>query len=161
MLGGLLLLTACAGPTQGVASEDAKPLMGEAWFEARAQTLKISAEAAKARDAALPETEPPENFWDAQTAKQAAVLWRDLCATCHGINGNLEGVPQEKPLPRKWGSTGVAMGFFFGGDKMRAGIYKRIAKGGDKEGKPSRMPPWGDQLSREQIWALVYHIEGF
>ncbi|MCA9561081.1 MAG: cytochrome c [Myxococcales bacterium] len=46
------------------------------------------------------------------------------------------------------------MGFTFGGDAMRRGIYRSIA-----EGKGEGMPAWGGRLSREQMWALVRHIE--
>ena len=54
------------------------------------------------------------------------------------------------------------MGFFFGGDKMRAGLFKRIQEGGEpKDGKPSDMPAWSSSLSREQTWALVRHLESF
>jgi mono/diheme cytochrome c family protein len=54
------------------------------------------------------------------------------------------------------------MGFFFGGDSMRAGIYRRISEGGEvKDSQPSEMPAWRDTLAREQIWALVRHIEAF
>ncbi|MCA9542738.1 MAG: cytochrome c [Myxococcales bacterium] len=37
---------------------------------------------------------------------------------------------------------------------MRRGIYRSIA-----EGKGAAMPAWGTRLAREQIWALVRHIE--
>ncbi len=57
--------------------------------------------------------------------------------------------------PRAWG-FGSRMGFTFGGDAMRQSIYRAI-----EEGKPPAMPGWGETLSREQIWAIVLHIEGF
>ena len=59
-------------------------------------------------------------------------------------------------VPRDWTGMGVRMGFFFGGDKMRAGIFRRI-----RDGVPPGMPGWDSALSREQIWALVRHLEGF
>lgn len=158
-----LLLCGCAGVTQATAKDGAEPHVGEAWFRFRAEGLGITVEEAKQRDASLSEEAPPEEpFWDDQTRLEAAVLWRDLCARCHGPGGDPEEARVKlKEPPRSWTGMGPAMGFFFGGDGMRAGIYRRIAAGGDEEGRPSRMPAWGEQLSREQIWALVRHIEGF
>lgn len=146
-----LLLIGC-GPTRVRAPQDFQPKDGEAWFAWRAETLGISPEDARARDAAMAVDEPPESL-DEHTAKDAAARWRVLCATCHGMDGE----PPERPgqaVPRAWGGMGPTMGFTFGGDKMRAGVYKNIA-----EGKGDAMPAFGQQLAREQIWALVRHIE--
>jgi mono/diheme cytochrome c family protein len=136
--------------------------VGEAWFVARAEALGLTPEAARARDAAFSETAPPETPPDARLAAHAAALWTTLCASCHGVTGRLEGVPAtppEAPRPRELGTTGMAMGFFFGGDKMRAGLYRKIAHGQPPSEKPSPMPTWAGTLAREQIWALVAHIE--
>lgn len=48
------------------------------------------------------------------------------------------------------------LGFFFGGDAMRAGIYRVIA-----ERLAPSMPAFGETLSCGQIWALFAHIEDF
>lgn len=154
-----VLLGACAGPTQAVAPVDQEPHYSDDWYVFRAEQLGIEVDAARARDAALPVDAPPE--LDASTAVEAAALWRELCAKCHGADGRgVEGATYDPP-PKKWGGFGVRMGFFFGGDSMRSGIYRRIAEGGDSAEKPSAMPAFGSTLSREQIWALVKHIEGF
>jgi mono/diheme cytochrome c family protein len=178
------LVTGCGAVKQATVPAAYELHLGEAWFEHRARTLGISVEAAKARDASFAEEEPPEGLWDETTSVEAAGLWRDLCAQCHGPNGDPEEAPNRRErseaeeakrsgarpseavgeletMPRDWSGMGPAMGFFFGGDKMRAGIYRRIRDGGDADGKPSKMPRWGEQLAREQIWALVQHIEGF
>ena len=57
---------------------------------------------------------------------------------------------------RTWTGMGATMGFTFGGDGMRAGVFRSIAAG-----KGTAMPPWGGVLAREQIQALVTHIESF
>ncbi len=160
---GLAVVTGCAGaPVAAPLASSAAPLMGDAWFAARAAALRLDPEAARARDAAFSESRPPEAAPDAQLAGNAAALWTTLCASCHGATGRLEGVPPtplEAPRPRELGTTGMAMGFFFGGDKMRAGLYRKIAYGQPPSEKPSAMPLWAGTLSREQIWALVAHIE--
>lgn len=152
----------CSGPDQAVVPDGAVPHLGEDWFAYRASTLGIDVPAARARDAALSEDEPPPvEVYDRALTVEAAVLWRGLCASCHGLNGDLEGVPNMSPEPKRWDTVGVSMGFFFGGDGMRAGIYRRIQRGGSADGTPSAMPSWKGILSREQIWGLVRHIEGF
>ena len=86
-------------------------------------------------------------------AGEAAALWGTLCARSHGVDG--APVVPAPPIPRDWSGMGMRMGFFFAGDKMRAGIYRRI-----RDGSPPAMPGWKTSLSREQIWALVRHLEG-
>ncbi|MBL91774.1 MAG: cytochrome C oxidase Cbb3 [Myxococcales bacterium] len=81
------------------------------------------------------------------------------CAVCHGPQGRTN--PQKfTPAPRKFGGMGLKMGFFFGGDKMRAGIFQKIKTGQSAKSKvPSQMAGFGDLLHNEQIWALVLHLE--
>lgn len=159
----LLLVSCGAGPVRPAGPVPTEPpLVGDAFFAARATALGLSPEAARARDAGISESTPPEAAPDAMLAANAAVLWTSLCAQCHGATGRLEGVPPsppDAPRPRELGTTGMAMGFFFGGDKMRAGLYRKIAYGQPPADKPSPMPPWAGTLAREQIWALVAHIE--
>ncbi len=145
----------CGGPAQyAVTQETAEVHLGDDWFAYRAQGLGISVDEARARDAAISEQTPPE-VWDDQLRREAASLWLMNCATCHGVKGDLEGSLSLDPAPRKWGTFGTAMGFLFGGDKMRAGIYRTIRDG------RGQMPAWGQRYAREQIWGLVNHIEGF
>lgn len=152
----------CSGGTVRAAPPTEAPLLGDAWFAARGTALGLDAAAARARDAAISEAEPPAEPPDAQLRTQAAAIWATLCASCHGATGRVENVappPPDVPLPRPFGGTRMAMGFFFGGDKMRAGLYRKIARGAPPTVPPSPMPPWEGTLSREQIWALVAHIE--
>ena len=134
--------------------------MGDAWFPWRAQTLGISVDEARQRDAALPSGDdgeaPPGDTLDEYTAREASAIWRSDCSACHGLDGKAPAVAENDPVPKSWNGLGPTMGFLFGGDKMRAGIYRSIDRG-----KPPAMPAWGSRLSREQIWALVRHIEGF
>lgn len=152
----------CGGPLRVTAPEGAAPNYLDDWFQLRAQQLKITVAAAKERDAALPEDHPPEGLGeDEAVAREAAVIWRDLCANCHGLDGTPVEDPELVPKPRAWSSMGASMGFFFGGDKMRTGIYRKIRDGGPprEDGTLSKMPAFGDALTREQLWALVAHVE--
>lgn len=153
----LLALAGCAASRPPTPPVDATPHLGDDWFSWRAVTLGITVDQVRARDAALPDgaepTAPAKGTLDEETQMQAALLWKQECARCHGESGEPPTVEPGQVQPRAWTGMGPKMGFFFGGDAMRAGIYRTIA-----EGKGS-MAAWGDVLSREQIWALVAHIE--
>lgn len=85
---------------------------------------------------------------------RANLLWDQKCAVCHGV----DGTPKDSVLtkPRKLRGFGIKMGFFFGGDKMREGIFKTI-----RDGKNQTMPSFKEELSEEEIRALVRRIERF
>jgi mono/diheme cytochrome c family protein len=161
----LLLLSSCApAPAPLAFREPDTQHFGDDWFAYRAKGLGISIEDARARDAALAEDAPPEGIWDEQTLEEARALWANNCAKCHGLDGDPSTAPTSDPPfdppPKRWKGVGPDMGFFFGGDKMRVGVYARIKDGGlGKEGAPSRMPAWRDSLAREQMWALVFFIQ--
>jgi len=158
-VGALVLVLAGCAATRPQPSPHAKPHLGDEWFVWRASTLGISADQARARDAALPDgtdgTAPPAGTLDENTELEAAILWSKQCARCHGEDGIPPPPEEGRPQPRAWDGMGPTMGFAFGGDKMRAGIYKTISRG------RGSMPGWGDTLSREQIWALVAQVEAF
>lgn len=162
-LGIAVVAAACAATLPSRPGTEDAPHLGDAWFDYRAAGLGISVEEARARDAALVEDDVPEGIYDQQTVAEGKALWESLCASCHGIDGrvNEELAATMDPPPREWGGMGPAMGFFFGGDAMRAGIYASIRDGVAPEdpNQPQVMVAWGPVLSREQIWALVYHIE--
>ena len=153
-----LTVVACSATRAPKPPADAVPHVGDAWFSWRASELGISENQARARDAALPKgtdgAAPPAGTLDEATALQGAILWNQECARCHGADGIPPPVAEGQVQPRKWGGM-AAMGFLMGGDKMRAGIYRTISEG------KGTMAGWGDVLSREQIWALVAHIESF
>lgn len=133
---------------------DDSPYFGkEAWLAERAKSLGTNIEQARLRDDNFSESKPPVT--DQTVQAQSARIWKKNCAACHGLTGKSENTPSFTPPPRKFGTMGMSMGFFFGGDKMRAGIYRTI-----KNGKGQNMPAYGDKLAREQIWGLVKFIEG-
>ncbi len=156
----LVLALACGHAPPAPRPHRPGPHLQDAWFAARGEALGIPEPEARRRDAALAEGPPSEAIWDEQLAAEASALWGRHCAVCHGARGRLEGVPPAEPRPRAWGGFGAKMGFFFGGDKMRRGLFRRIAEGGaPRDGRPSRMPAWRGALSNEQIWGLVHFIE--
>lgn len=99
--------------------------------------------------------------WDAFMQQEAAAIWVTRCAPCHGISGRGENVTQQfETPPRAFGSFGMKMGFFFGRNRMRAGLYRRVALGSAADpNKPGSMPSFEGQLTREQMWAVVTYLE--
>lgn len=157
----LLLALVCAGcsAARPTPPSDTEAHIGDDWFVYRASTLGLSVDQTRARDANLPDgtdgRAPESGTLDEVTAAEAAVLWKDNCAGCHGAKGVPPAAAEGQKQPRQWTGMGPTMGFLFGGDRMRAGIYETIA-----EGRGS-MAGWSEHLSREQTWALVAHIESF
>lgn len=85
--------------------------------------------------------------------KRASDIWRGACSFCHGDDGKPPEMWAAKGVP-KFGTFGMKMGFFFGGDKMRAGIKRTI-----ENGKGTEMKPFKGHLTDAEIEALVRHIE--
>ena len=130
------------------------PTLADRWFAARASALDISVTHAQKRDNGLSAdgTSVPTLDWDPMLTQEIGRLWKHQCALCHGD----EGTPPDElaPKPKQWSGVGPDMGFFFGGDRMRMAIFKRI-----KNGKGKAMPAFGHILSNEQMWGLVAYIE--
>src|SRR5687768_11696221 len=99
----LLLLCSCASSPVAPASS---VLIGDAWLLERARSSSVSIDAARARDLALPVDSPPEDLEeDLVLAANAAALWRDLCAGCHGLDGDPSSAAvKNDPPPRTWGT---------------------------------------------------------
>lgn len=155
-----LLLISC-GSTPPTPPPGARPHLGESWYAWRGQQLNLSPDEAKARDQMISTETPPASMEDPRLMEEAAIIWQSACAQCHGANGDPStALTQHQPPPRDWPGFGPSMGFTFGGDSMRRGIYKKIAEGVIRpDGSTSPMPAWQGTLSREQIWALVGYLE--
>ena len=150
---GLAFLIGCTSHPN-FKHNDAPPTTGDRWFAARASALGTTIKEARRRDQELPDegTSVPDLVWDPMLINEVGRLWKHQCALCHGAQGT---PPKElSPRPKRWSGIGPDMGFFFGGDRMRMAIFKRI-----KNSKGKSMPAFGHTLSREQIWGLVTYIE--
>lgn len=135
------------------------PLDKDAWLAKRAELLNLSEQEAAQRDQSLDKSGLESVKFDDHLLADAARRWRTSCAGCHGIQGKLKNVIPQEPAPRKLGTFGMTMGFTFGGDKMRAGIFKVIKNGKKRPDGTISMTGWKETLSNEQTWGLVYFIE--
>ena len=129
----------------------------EKWWPFRAEHLRISEQQARERDAKMSVASAPSDFWDRQTAVEAATIWIALCNECHGGRRRVkDAVSMPAPRPN-WGQ---GSGLFFGKRRPYAEIFGIISNGGPpREDGPSEMPVWQDKLSREQIWSMIYFLE--
>ena len=156
-----LILISIAGCTaqQKAGDTPVEIHLGDRWFQHRSAFLGMSKHDAELRDGEVDDKAPPQDkFWDEQLAVEAASLWRMLCNECHGGRRSIERAKQIPPPPEGWGTT---EGQFFGRARPHQEIFQKIFHGGEEPEQPDhqRMPPWGDRLAREQIWALVWFIE--
>jgi mono/diheme cytochrome c family protein len=152
----LVPFVACVSQSAGDPTV-AKIHLGEAWFELRGRHLGISTAEAARRDGDIDHTGPPADaFWDDQVATEAASVWRMLCNECHG---GKRSIAKAKEIPPPPDGFGTREGPFFGKARPEAEIFQVIFHGIEKEDAENKMPPWGDRLAREQIWALVWFLE--
>jgi cytochrome c oxidase cbb3-type subunit III len=88
---------------------------------------------------------------DPEAGKKTYAL---LCASCHGNTGKGDG-PAAAALPTKPQSHAD-------GKYMNAltdqHLFKSIKEGGASVGRSPLMPPWGGQLTDQDIWNLVSYI---
>ena len=135
------------------------PHAQEDWFEWRSLDQNKDLAQVRDEDQAMDAQHKPANYGAPYQHREGTALWQSYCMSCHGARGNSN--PQNwQPAPRKLGGMGLKMGFFFGGDKMRAGIFHKIKTGKSlKKRQEAAMPAFGTTLSNEQIWALVLFLE--
>jgi len=77
-----------------------------------------------------------------------------LCGSCHGASGKGDG-PAAASLPAKPRSLTDGKSMNALKDQY---LFDVIKKGGASVGKSPLMPPWGGQLSDQDIWNVVSYI---
>jgi len=94
-------------------------------------------EAARADGALL-----PRDSRDAAVFR-GGLVYANYCVTCHGVNadGNGRAARLHKPRPANLRNS----------DKNDAYIALIVRRGGEAIGRAPGMPPWGEELTDEQI----------
>lgn len=84
----------------------------------------------------------PRDSADAATFR-GGLVFANYCVTCHGMNadGNGRASRLYDPRPSNLRTT----------DKNDAYVALIVRMGGEKLGRSSKMPPWGEELTDEQI----------
>jgi mono/diheme cytochrome c family protein len=92
---------------------------------------------------------------DSKDAAQfrGGLVYASYCVTCHGINadGNGRAARLYNPRPANLRAT----------DKNDAYIELIVRRGGEALGRSGKMPPWGEELTNEQIHDVVAFIRSF
>jgi cytochrome c oxidase cbb3-type subunit 3 len=89
-------------------------------------------------------------------AEKTAVLFQELCAVCHGVEGKGDG-PSARGLEPKPADFSNCQAMARNSDEV---LLKIIKGGGQSIGRSTVMPAWGDALSDQQIRELVKFIRG-
>ena len=107
----------------------------------------VTAEAADPVPAAAAATDPlPRDTADA-AAVRGSIAFRTYCVLCHGAGGKGDGRAAKMYTPRPADLTVSPFG-----DAYKEMI---IRGGGASVGRSAFMPPWGDELTEEQIKDVV------
>jgi hypothetical protein len=131
--------------------------LNEEWWPFRAKSLHLSVAQAKQRDAAISMQRAPADFWDEQIAVEAVSVWSVLCNECHGGRRTLQDALTMPVPPPAWGD---GEGLFFGNRRSFRHVFDIVYNGGPAQnGVRSEMIAWKKELSKEQIWALLYFLE--
>lgn len=92
----------------------------------------------------------PVGLKDRQTLIRGGIVYNTYCVLCHGENGDGKGRLSEGKIPPPANLTLSLLT-----DDMKENI---IRQGGAAVGRSPFMPPWGEELSNEQIRDLIYYL---
>lgn len=81
---------------------------------------------------------------------RGSIVYRTYCVLCHGANGEGNGRAAARyvPKPANLVKTRVP-------DEYKEAI---VRKGGQSMGRSPFMPPWGDELTEEQLRDLIVFL---
>jgi len=91
----------------------------------------------------------PRDSADA-AAFRGGLVYANYCVTCHGMNadGNGRAARLYTPRPANLRAT----------DKNDAYLALIVRLGGEKLGRSPKMPPWGEELTEEQMRDVVAFV---
>jgi mono/diheme cytochrome c family protein len=113
---------------------------------ALALAAAVSAGAAEPASAPAPESSLPRDSADAAVVR-GGIVFRTYCVLCHGAAGKGDGRAAKLYTPRPANLTISPFN-----DAYKEMI---VRGGGASVGRSSYMPPWGDELTDEQIQDLI------
>lgn len=83
-------------------------------------------------------------------AFRGGLVYANYCVTCHGMNadGNGRAARLYEPRPANLRAS----------DKNDAYMTMIVRRGGEKLGRSEKMPPWGEELTDEQVRDVVAFV---
>lgn len=91
---------------------------------------------------------------EARSEEDAADLYRTYCWQCHGMTGDGQGVNVRDMSVQPRDHTDAEQMSV----RTDEELFKAIKEGGQAISKSVLMPPWGGNLSDNEIWSLVEHL---
>ena len=91
-------------------------------------------------------------FKDTQQASEirGRVVFQSYCVLCHGPEGRGDGRAAKLHTPRPFNLTTSTAPRYY--------IADMVIKGGEAMGRAKGMPPWGEQLTDEQLSDLLNYL---
>jgi len=120
-------------------------LLGVAALALASYASVLAGEAATQANGAL----LPRDSLDAAIFR-GGLVYANYCVTCHGINadGNGRAARLHNPRPANLRAS----------DKNNAYIALIVRRGGEALGRSPSMPPWGEELTDEQVSDVVAFV---
>jgi len=119
--------------------------LSAAWAPAQDMTAGQLKSEAQAMLDSLPFKNTPE-----ASIHRGTIVFANYCITCHGVNADGTGRAARMHNPRP---SNLRL-------SMRPDLYKEslIRRGGKAMGRSEFMPPWGEELTDEQITDAVSYL---
>jgi mono/diheme cytochrome c family protein len=92
-------------------------------------------------------------FKDTQDASviRGRLVFRNYCTLCHGLEGRGDGRAAKLHTPRPFNLTTSTAPRYY--------IADMVLKGGEAMGRGKGMPPWGGQLTDEQLSDVLNYLQ--
>ena len=92
------------------------------------------------------------HFKDTQEASviRGRLVYQNYCILCHGPEGRGDGRAAKLHNPRPFNLTTSTAPRYY--------IVDMVRKGGEEMGRGKGMPPWGDQLTDEQVNDVITYL---
>lgn len=175
------IIAACSGPqplsrainpvdeqNYAMLMENSDQSPAEAFLAQRADELGVSVEEATRRDRELSSKKNPFNARkDPGAISRGAVIYKNECMSCHGVNADGQGPALPVPLDSlDFHSCLRRIDLAIRGGGAASGWFKTIENGDEAHPKDENgnkitviMPPFKDRLAKEQIWLLVTYLQ--
>ena len=100
----------------------------------------------------------PSSYGSPELIQRGKMLFEEHCVRCHGVDGHGTPVQDVEPSPRSLHGVGISIGWAVASKQVQRNLVQAMVQGG-RYGTGGVMPKFGDDLTPEEIWAIVSYIE--